>query len=78
MDIIKNFCLITFPDFVRYLLIEAYNDPYVIGFYQKNSFATVFSSEEQEKEAYQQEPDKTLQTRYMFFDMILWRNKMNS
>ena len=31
-----------------------------------------------EKEAYQQEPDETLQTRYMFFDMILWRNRMNS
>jgi len=78
MDIIKNFCLITFPDFVRYLLIEAYNDPSVIGFYQKNDFTTVFSTEEQEKEAYQQTPDEILRTRYMFFDMMLWRNKMNS
>jgi len=75
MDIIKDFCLSNFPDFVRYLLVDAYNEPAVLRFYQKSNFATVFSTEEQEKQAYHQQPDETLLTRYMFYDMIQWRNR---
>jgi len=73
---IKDFCLVNFPDFVRYLLMDAYNEPAVIGFYQKNDFTTVFSTGKQEKEAYRQLPTEALQTRYMFFDLIQWRNKL--
>jgi len=73
---IKDFCLVNFPYFVRFLLVDAYNTPDVIQFYKKNNFTPVFSTEEQEKEAYHQEPDETLRTRYMFYDMIQWRNKM--
>ena len=73
---IKFFCLTNFPDFVRYLLVEAYNEPVVISFYEKNDFLTVFSSEEQEKKSYQQTLSESLRTRYMFFDMIKWRDKM--
>ena len=35
IEVIKHFCLINFPDFVRFLLVDAYNEPAVIGFYQK-------------------------------------------
>jgi len=76
IEAIKNFCLINFPDFVRFLLVDAYNEPAVLGFYQKNDFAVVFSTEEQEKEAYQQPTSELLRTRYMFYDMMQWRNKM--
>ena len=76
IEVIKHFCLINFPDFVRYLLVDAYNEPAVIGFYQKNKFTSVFSTEEQEKKSYLQAPSEPLQTRYMFYDMIQWRNKM--
>jgi len=76
LDIIKDFCLFNYPDFVRFLLVDAYNEPAVIGFYQKNKFTTVFSTEEQEKETYQQTSSETLQTRYMFYDMIQRRNTM--
>ena len=75
MDIVKDFCLVHFPDFVRYLLIEAYNEPAIVGFYQKNDFTTVFSTEAQEKQNYRQQPIEALQTRYMFFDLIKWREK---
>lgn len=68
--------MVNFPDIVRYLLVDAYNEPAIIGFYQKNSFMTVFSTEEQEKEAYQQHSSEILQTRYMFYDMMQWRDKM--
>jgi len=77
LDIIKDFCLFNFPDFVRYLLVDAYNEPAVLGFYQKNKFTTVFSTEEQEKESYRQVLSEPLQTRYMFYDMIQRRDKMS-
>ena len=76
IGIIKDYCLINFPGFVRFLLVDAYNETAVIGFYQRNDFATVFSTEEQEKETYRQHPSEILQTRYMFFDMIQWRDMM--
>jgi GNAT superfamily N-acetyltransferase len=76
MKFIRDFCLVNFPYFVRFLLVDAYNDPAVIGFYQKNHFTLVFSTEEQEKEAYRQEPDEVLRTRYMFYDMVQWRDKI--
>jgi len=74
---IKNYCLVNFPDFVRFLLVDAYNDLSVIAFYQKNDFITVFSSEEQEKETYMQKPSDILKTRYMFYDMMQWKNQLS-
>ena len=76
LDIIRTFCFDKFPDFVRFLLVDAYNEPAVVGFYQKNKFTPVFSTEEQEKETYRQSPSEPLQTRYMFYDMMQWRDKM--
>ena len=76
MDFIKDFCLANFPNFVRYLSVDAYNEPAVVKFYQKNDFTLVFSTEEQEKETYRQSPSETLQTRYMFYDMIQLRNRL--
>ena len=77
IEIIKSICFTNFSDFVRFLLVDAYNEPAVVGFYQKNKFTPVFSTEEQEKEAYQQLPSDPLRTRYMFYDMIQWRNRLD-
>ena len=76
MQFIKDYSLIYYPGFVRYLLVDAYNEPGILDFYKKNDFTTVFSSEKQEKENYRQLISETLRTRYMFFDMIKWRDKM--
>ena len=54
-----------------------FNEPAVFRFYQKNDFVPVFSTEEQEKETYRQMTSEPLQTRYMFYDMMHWRNKMS-
>jgi GNAT superfamily N-acetyltransferase len=78
IESIRNYCLACFPDFVRFILVDAYNNPNVIAFYQKNMFVPVFSTDEQEKQSYSQKPDEILHTRYMFYDMILWRDKMNN
>jgi len=77
IKVIKNVCLFQYPDFIRYLLVDAYNEPAIIGFYQKNEFALVFSTEDQEKQTYRQMLSEPLQTRYMFYDMMQWRNKMS-
>ena len=72
---IKTFCLNSYPDFCRFLVVDAYNAPTVLDFYFKNDFSTVFSTEEQERKAYKIKPDEKLQTRYMFYDMIRWRDE---
>jgi GNAT superfamily N-acetyltransferase len=74
MKYIKGFCLSNYPDFCRFLVIDAYNSPSVLDFYQKNGFSTVFSTEEQERKAYNIKPEEILQTRYLFYDMIRWRD----
>ena len=76
IGVIKTFCFVHFPGFVRFLLVDAYNEPSVLSFYQKNKFTPVFSTEEQEKETYLQPKSETLRTRYMFFDMIQWKDKI--
>jgi GNAT superfamily N-acetyltransferase len=76
INFIKDFCRANFPNFVRYLLVDAYNEPAVIKKKKKNDFTLVFSTEEQEKETYRQSLSETLQTRYMFYDMIQLRNKL--
>jgi len=75
MDFVKTYCRANYPDFCRFLIIDAYNEPSILSFYQKNNFSTVFSTEEQEKEAYKIKPEEVLQTRYLFYDMIHWRNR---
>ncbi|MDR0567439.1 MAG: GNAT family N-acetyltransferase [Prevotellaceae bacterium] len=76
MDFIKQYCFDRFPNFCRFLLLDAYNEPAVLKFYQKNDFLTVFSTEEQERNYYRPgSTTESLHTRYMYYDMIHWKNK---
>ncbi len=54
----------------RYVLVDAYNSDSTIAFYQKNGFATVFSTEAQEKEYRRIDNDSSLSTRLMYFDLM--------
>jgi len=74
MDFVKTYCLVNYPDFCRFLVIDAYNSPQVLNFYLKSGFSTVFSTEEQERQAYKIKPDEKLDTRYLFYDMLRWRD----
>jgi len=78
LNFIKLFCFDNYRFSCRFLLVDAYNKPNILSFYQKNGFITVFSTEEQESEYKKINPSTSLNTRYMFFDMINWRNKMFS
>jgi GNAT superfamily N-acetyltransferase len=76
MEFIKSWCFYTYPDFFRFLLVDAYNQPAVLDYYQRNEFAFVFSTEEQEQKYKKPETADHLHTRFMFYDMIQWKNKM--
>jgi hypothetical protein len=75
INYIKTSCLDFYPDFCRFLLVDAYNEPDVLVFYKKNDFTPIFSTEEQELESSKQNTEP-LRTRYMFYDMIQWSNSL--
>jgi GNAT superfamily N-acetyltransferase len=74
IDYIRFYCLTFYPDFCRFLLIDAYNNSSVLNFYLRNDFNPVFSTEEQERNIYKINAAASLHTRYLFFDMIRWKN----
>lgn len=53
----------------RFLVVDAYNDKTLLGFYTYNGFEFLFSSESQEAENLGYSPDTILKTRLMFFDL---------
>jgi len=72
INYIRYFCLSKYPYLARFLVVDAYNSPEVLNFYQKNDFLFVFSTEQQERENLQKTYDhiELLPTRQMFYDMI--------
>jgi GNAT superfamily N-acetyltransferase len=77
MEFIKSYCFDFYSDFCRFLVVDAYNEPVVLNFYQKNKFTSVFSTEEQEQESSKLNTTEPLRTRYMFYDMIQRKNKLS-
>lgn len=55
----------------RYVLVDAYNDPTTLAFYERNGFHTVFSTEKQEQEYRHIDEEVRLKTRLMYYDLIL-------
>ena len=55
----------------RYLTVDAYNNIFVLKFYETNGFKTLFSSEIQEKNYIGFPQEKELKTRLMYFDLML-------
>ena len=53
---------------VRYLAVDALNNPRTLNYYEKNGFAYLFKDEEQE--AVSSKMKQPLKTRYMYFDLI--------
>ena len=76
INIIKSFCFEQYQNSCRFLLVDAYNKPEIIKFYERNDFITVFSTEEQERNYYRPNTIEALRTRYMYYDMMQWKNKM--
>ena len=90
MDFIKSICVTEDVHKCRFLIVDAYNTEEAIRFYTSNDFAFVFSTEEQEKEYYEKnknkelkedehesdEEDKELKTRFMYYDLLPWVEKL--
>lgn len=55
----------------RFVIVDAYNTPSTMAFYEKNGFTTVFSTEQQEKEYRHITTESSLNTRLMFYDLML-------
>ena len=53
---------------VRYLAVDALNNPRTLNYYMKNGFVCLFKDEEQE--ASSSRLKFPLKTRYMYFDLI--------
>ncbi len=54
----------------RFLIVDAYNTPSTIAFYERNDFKLVFGSEQQEKDYRHLSPETSLSTRLMFYDLM--------
>ena len=54
----------------RYVVVDAYNKPNVLSFYEKNDFKYLYASEEEEKEKFGLAQNEHLNSRMMYFDLI--------
>lgn len=54
----------------RFVIVDAYNNPATMAFYERNGFKMVFSTDEQEKDYRHLEQNIQLNTRLMYFDLI--------
>lgn len=55
----------------RFIVVDAYNNKGALGYYEREGFGFLFSSEDQEKEYLNYPPDHQLHTRLMYFDLIV-------
>lgn len=62
----------------RFLLVDSYNKDRNLKFYQNNEFKFLFSTEEQEREFRGLGPDKPLNSRLMYFDLIELKKKQTN
>ena len=56
----------------RYVVVDAYNNPEVLAFYEKNEFRYLYSTEAEERETFGLGDDERLNSRMMYFDLIAY------
>ncbi len=54
----------------RFIVVDAYNKPNTLSFYQKNGFHFLYSDEMFEREAFHIDKSQSLKTRMMYLDLI--------
>lgn len=59
----------------RFVIVDAYNEPATLEFYEKNGFSEVFSTEQQEKDYRHLDSNATLSTRLMYYDLMMTANE---
>lgn len=58
----------------RFVVVDAYNQPSVLHFYEKNGFKYLYLSEEEEREIFNIGEEEPLNSRMMYFDLIQLTN----
>lgn len=58
----------------RFVVVDAYNQPSVLHFYEKNGFKYLYLSEEEEREIFNIGEGEPLNSRMMYFDLIQLTN----
>lgn len=58
----------------RFIVVDSYNETGPLRYYSQNGFSGLFSTEDQEKEFTGISKDERLETRLMYFDLILLRS----
>lgn len=53
----------------RFIVVDAYNNPKTLHFYEKNGFKTLYRTEQEERSFLNLRPEEPLETRFMFFDL---------
>jgi ribosomal protein S18 acetylase RimI-like enzyme len=76
MSIIKSMCLLETGNRCRFLVVDAYNLSEVLNYYENNNFQFVFSTEDQEKGYFGLGIEDKIKTRFMYFDLLAWKRKM--
>lgn len=56
----------------RFILVDSLNNPQTINFYERNGFIPLYSSEQEEREAFMLPSSVSLRTRMMYCDLKLW------
>lgn len=70
MDFIKSWFIKNNKTGCRFIIVEAYNIPRTLRYYEKNSFRYLFSTEKQEALYTYHNANVKMRTRMMFFDLI--------
>jgi GNAT superfamily N-acetyltransferase len=78
MNFIKSYCLITFGNKCRFIIVDSYNQEKPLCYYTENGFKHIFSSEEQERISNGLQEGESLSTRSMYFDLLDWKNAKTS
>ena len=76
MDFIKSLCITEDANKCRFILVDSYNTEGALKYYTKNEFLYLFSTEEQEKIYYDISKESFLNSRFMYFDLMNWINKI--
>lgn len=61
----------------RFIVVDAYNQPEVLHFYEENGFKLLYATEEEERETFSIKEGEPLHSRMMYFDLILAKKTIN-
>lgn len=53
----------------RFIVVDAYNNPRTLHFYEKNGFKLLYRTEQEERDFLELNDEESLETRFMFFDL---------